>query len=105
LRYQIEQKISQITARKGTEPVAEESQYYAIIDYRATREDPAGIVRRRSLSTGGFQDEALNKDLVWRFTPAIVEWKHADSTDDLVEVTPDEAERIIERLATRWASA
>ena len=83
--------------------MAEESQYYAIIDYRATREDPAGIVRRRSLSSGGFQDEALNKDLVWRFTPAIAEWKRAESTDDLAEVTPDEAQRIIERLTARWA--
>jgi hypothetical protein len=85
--------------------MAEEAQYFAIIDHRATREDPAGIVRRRSLETGGIRDEALERDQVWRFTPAIVEWKHADSTDDLVEVTPDEAQRIIERLTARWASA
>jgi hypothetical protein len=85
--------------------MADESQYFAIVNHRATRDDPAGIVRRRSLETGGFQDEALNKDLVWRFTPAIVEWKHADSTDDLVEVTSEEAELIIERLTARWGAA
>jgi hypothetical protein len=85
--------------------MADEAQYFAVINHRTTREDPAGIARRRSLEAGGSEDEALGKDLVWRFTPAIVAWKHADLTDDLVEVTPDEAQRIIERLTARWASA
>ncbi len=85
--------------------MAEEAQYFVVISHRTTREDPAGIVRRRSLETGGSEDEALGKDGVWRFTPAIAAWKRADLTDDLVEVTPDEAQRIIERLTTRWASA
>lgn len=85
--------------------MTEESQYFAIIDHRATRENPAGIARRRSLDSGGFQDEALNRDLQWRFTPVIVEWKRAESTDDLVEVTGEEAEQIIEQFRGRWASA
>jgi hypothetical protein len=80
------------------------TQYYAIIDYLGTRDDPAGIARRRTNDDGGFRDEALNRDLVWRFSPVIVEWERADSTDDLVEVSADEAERIIERFQTKWSS-
>jgi hypothetical protein len=78
--------------------------YYAIIDHRATREDPAGIARRRPLETGGFRDEALDRGMNWQFTPLIVEWKRAESTDDLVEISADEAERIIERFRAKWGS-
>jgi hypothetical protein len=76
--------------------------YYAIIDHRATREDPAGIARRRPLETGGFRDEALDRGMNWQFTPLIVEWKRAESTDDLVEINEDEAGRIIERFRAKW---
>ncbi|MGO8887754.1 MAG: hypothetical protein ACLPUO_04710 [Streptosporangiaceae bacterium] len=79
--------------------------YYAIVDHRSTRQDPAGIARRRQLQEGGFRDEALNIDLNWRFTPLIVEWKRAESTDDLVEVPEEEAQQIIERLRERWAAS
>lgn len=78
--------------------------YYAIIDYRATREDPAGIARRRPLEAGGFRDEALDRGMNWQFTPLIVEWKRAESTDDLVEVSEEEAERIIARFQAKWDS-
>ena len=78
--------------------------YYAIIDHRATREDPAGIARRRPLESGGFRDEALDRGMNWRFTPLIVEWKRAESTDDLVEISEDEAERIIERFRAKWGA-
>jgi hypothetical protein len=75
--------------------------YYAIIDYRATREDPAGIARRRYVESGGFEDEALDRNMNWQFTPVIVEWKRAESTDDLIEISEDEAERIIERFRAK----
>ena len=84
--------------------MAEQMTYYAIIDYRATREDPAGIARRRQIESGGFRDEALGRDLNWHFTPLIVEWKRAESTDDLEEISEQEAERIIERFRERWAA-
>ena len=81
--------------------MTEKPEYYAIIDYRATREDPAGIARRRPLETGGFRDEALDRNMNWQFTPVIVEWERAESTDDLVEISEDEAERIIERFRAK----
>jgi hypothetical protein len=78
--------------------------YYAIIDRRATVTDPAGIARRRHNEDGGFDDEALSIDLSWKFTPLIVEWERGESSPDLAEVTPDEAQGIIDRLTARWAS-
>jgi uncharacterized alpha-E superfamily protein len=84
--------------------VAERITYYAIIDRWASRDDPAGLVRRRRPPTGGFRDEALTRDSGWQFTPLIVQWERAESTDDLVEVTEDEAKQIIERFRARWGA-
>ena len=54
------------------------------------------------MTAGGFRDEALQKDLTWEFTPVIVEWERAESSDDLIEISEEEAERIIERFRARW---
>jgi hypothetical protein len=83
--------------------MAEHITYYAIIDYRATLQDPAGIVRRR-ISEDEIFDEALNKDFTWEFTPLIVEWERAESTPDLVEVSKGNADRIIARFRERWGT-
>jgi hypothetical protein len=84
--------------------VAEQVAYYAIIDRWASRENPAGIVRRRRSASGGFRDEALTRDLSWQFTSLIVEWERAESSDDLIEIPEDEANRIIERFRARWST-
>jgi len=78
--------------------VATEIKYYAIVDSGATRENPTGIVRRHTKNDGSFRDEALHRDLTWQFSPTIVEWERAESSGDLVEVSEDEAERIIQRF-------
>jgi hypothetical protein len=83
----------------------DEITYYAIIDRTSDRDSPAGLLRRRRPATGGFRDEAFTRSLTWEFSPIIVEWERAESTDDLAEVPADEAELIIERLAARWGSA
>lgn len=82
---------------------ADEITYYAILD-SAGRESPSGLLRRRRPSTGGFRDEAFARNLTWEFSPIIVEWERAESTDDLAEVSAEEAELIIERLTARWGS-
>ena len=78
--------------------------YFAVIDDQASIDDPAGIVRRVRSGSSGFHDEALGRSLSWQFTPLIVEWERAESTDDLVEVSEAAAERIIERLRERWSA-
>lgn len=85
--------------------MAEQLTYYAIIDDEATREDPAGIARRHQSESDGLHDEALGRDLNWHFTPLIVEWERAESTPDLEEIGPEEAERVIERFRERWSGA
>jgi hypothetical protein len=84
--------------------MAEEISYYAIVDRWSTPDDPAGLARRRKSDTGAFRDEALSRGLNWQFTPLIVEWERAESTDDLVEISEDEAERIIDRFRAKWGS-
>jgi hypothetical protein len=78
--------------------------YYAIVDRRSTLENPAGIARRRFEPGGGLNDEALSGDLTWAFTPLIVEWERGKSSPDLISVTEEEAERIIERFRDRWGT-
>jgi len=82
--------------------MAETIKYYAIISLGGNRAHPTGIARRRTNETGGFRDEALEKDMSWRFSPAIVEWKRAESSEDLIEIPHGEAEELIERLRARW---
>ena len=84
---------------------ADEITYYAIIDEAAGRESPAGLLRRRRPVTGGFRDEAFARSFTWEFSPIIVEWERSESTDDLVKVTAEEAEQIINQFKYRWGSA
>jgi hypothetical protein len=69
--------------------------YYAIVGPGELPDKPAGIVRRRVFEDGGFTDEALHRDNSWRFTPVIVEWKHGDFGDDLIEIDKEQANRIV----------
>ena len=77
--------------------------YYVVLDDESARDRPAGIVRRLE-DSDGFVDEGLHRDLDWYRTSAIVEWERAESTDDLVEISEDEANRIIERFRARWGT-
>jgi hypothetical protein len=79
--------------------------YYAIIDRWATPDAPAGLARRVMTDAGGFHDEALDRKMTWQFTPLIVEWERAESGDDLVEISADEAERIIAGFRERWGAS
>lgn len=82
--------------------MAEETTYYAIIDHRATREDPAGLARLRQ-DDEGVHYEALGLE-GWHRSGIIPEWENGDASEDLIEVDADEAKRIIDRLKARWAN-
>ena len=77
--------------------------YYAIIGGNRTVENPYGLVRRLQHDDGP-ADEGLRRDFSWDFTPVIVEWEHGSFDDELVEVSHEQAEKIIEYFRGRWGA-
>jgi hypothetical protein len=64
--------------------------------------EPAGVARRRLLADGGIEDEMLRHDLTWQRDSLIAEWKRGDATEELVEITQDQAETLVERFREKW---
>jgi hypothetical protein len=75
--------------------------YYAVIGGDRTVNNPYGLVRRLQHDDGP-SDEGLRKDFSWDFSPAIVEWEHGDLDDELVEVSHEQASKIINYFRSRW---
>ena len=78
--------------------------YYAVVSGTRTADDPSGLARRRQIPGGGFEDEALGRDLSWAHTSAIVEWKRDAMDFDLVEISEGAAAELIERFRERWGA-
>jgi hypothetical protein len=76
--------------------------FYAIVDEETTAERPYGLLRRLEFDSDGFTDEGLRRDFSWSFTPIIVEWERSDFDDELVEVSHEQASRIIEYFREKW---
>ena len=77
--------------------------YYAVVSGSRTAQNPSGIARRRHLQTGGFEDEALGRDLTWGHTSAIIEWNRDAMDFGLVKISEAEAQELIERFRERWS--
>lgn len=77
--------------------------YYAIVGGSNTIDNPRGLVRRLEHDDGP-SDEGLGDDFSWSFTPVIAEWEHGDFANELVEVSHEQAERIIRYFRERWGS-
>ena len=75
--------------------------YYAIVGGDRTVDNPSGLVRRLQHNDGA-DDEALRKDFSWKFTPLIVEWERGDLGEELVEVSHEQADKIIQYFRGRW---
>jgi hypothetical protein len=84
--------------------MSDKIKYYAVIDGMRTVDDPYGLVRRLE-SEWGFSDEALRRDFSWIFTPVIVEWENGNFDDELVEVSHEQASKIIEYFRGRWGAS
>jgi hypothetical protein len=82
--------------------MAEDVTYYAVVSGSRTVENPSGIARRRTLQAGGYEDEALGRDLAWAHTSAIIEWNRDAMDFDLVEISEAEADELIERFRVKW---
>jgi hypothetical protein len=76
--------------------------YYAIVGAGSTADRPLGMVRRLEHDDGP-EDEVLRKDLSWRRTPIIVEWEHGSYDDELVEVSHEQASRIVQYFREKFA--
>lgn len=76
--------------------------FYAILGGSNTLDNPRGLVRRLEFDGDGFTDEALSNDFSWKFTPVIAEWKRGDFDDELVEVSHEQAEKIIQDFREHW---
>ena len=76
--------------------------YYAVVGGTRTVDNPYGLVRRLE-TEWGFTDEPIRKDFSWFYTPIIVEWEHGSFDDELVEVSHEQAEKIVQYFRERWA--
>ena len=76
--------------------------YYAVSLTVGDGEGPAGLARRRWLAGGGIEDEMLRRDLTWKRDSVIIEWKRGEATEELVEISEDEAGALMERFRKKW---
>ena len=77
--------------------------YYAIVAGSNTLDNPRGLVRRLEHDDGP-SDEGLRVDFGWKFTPVIAEWERGDFANELVEVSHEQASKIIEYFRREWGS-
>jgi hypothetical protein len=81
----------------------EEIFYYAVIGTGRTVANPSGLVRRRYTADGPI-DESLTRDFSWKFTDAVYQDERGENFGpDLVEISPGEAEALVERFREKWA--
>ena len=78
--------------------------YFAIIGGGRSVSNPSGLVRRLEHDDGR-EDEALRRDFSWKFTPVIIEWERGDFSEELVEVSHEQASKIIEYFRERWGAS
>ncbi len=85
--------------------MSEKVTYYAVTLNARDRANPDGLARRRWLSEGGIEDEMLRQDLTWKRDAVIAEWKRGEATEELHQISGDEAHVLIERFRERWEGA
>jgi hypothetical protein len=78
--------------------VGEAVTYFAV----ALQGRPAGVARRRLLADGGIEDEMLRQDLSWQPDSLIAEWKRGDASEELDEISEEDAAALIERFREKW---
>jgi hypothetical protein len=76
--------------------------YYAVVNDLSSRERPAGLFRRTYFESGGKRDEAFTRDLIWKSSASLVSAERGDLDNEFIEITEDEANRLMEELRARW---
>ena len=77
--------------------MAEAITYYAIVNEFSSREQPFGVVRRVK-HDGGQRDEVFSRAMKWEHTALLYSAERGDLTNDLIPITEDEANQIVERV-------
>lgn len=78
--------------------------YYAILNRRSSRENPAGVFRR-VYSDDGRSDEAFTRNLRWEFSTSLISAERGDLDNEFVEITENEANQIVERIRAEVTGA
>ena len=76
--------------------MAEKVTYYAIVDDYTSRDEPAGVLRR--FDEGGHRDESFGRDLKWQFSSLLYSAERGDTQYELIPISEDEANRIVEQI-------
>jgi hypothetical protein len=76
-----------------------ELQYYAIVTPPGSR--AASGLARRTYAEAGHIDESLSKDLSWHPDSAIVEWEYGDLGAELIRISEQEAENLMQAFRAR----
>jgi hypothetical protein len=84
--------------------MAEKTTYYSIIDETSTRAHPSGVLRRIE-GDDGEVDEIFSRNLSWEFSPLLYSAENGDLTNEFIEISVDEADRIVERIKAEAAQA
>ncbi len=77
--------------------------FYAILGPGTTVDRPLGLIRRLEYDDG-WEDEGLRQDMSWKFTPLLVEHEHGNAEEDLVEVSHEQASRIVQYFREKFAA-
>ena len=75
--------------------MADEIDYYAIVNEFTSREEPLGVVRRVKHERG--QRDEVFTGAGWEHTALLYSAERGDTMNELVPITEEQAEQIMER--------
>lgn len=79
--------------------------FYAVVNDLSSRHRPAGLFRRTYTEAGGLRDEAFTTSLKWEPSSSLFSAERGDLLNEFVEISEEEASRLMEELRTRWTGA
>lgn len=84
--------------------MANQITYWAILGGGSTVDRPQGLLRRLEHDDGP-EDEGLNvnEDLSWSRTSLLIEAEHGNGEEELVEVSHEQASKIVQYFRDRLA--
>jgi undecaprenyl pyrophosphate synthase len=88
-----------VSAAQYGPPQSSAVQHYVIV---TGRNRAASGLARRTYAEAGPVDETLRKDLTWRPDSAIVEWEYGDLSEELIKVSEQEADNLMQAFRSRW---